>query len=130
MYGIDNNVSPREDVTKFGEAAVREGKMNRTQLNMVVRIESAHANSVENLPLLIGSLLFATHTGVPNELVNQIAFTYSLARIGYALAYIYTEQFALSFIRTAMWWVGTGNCFFLLWRAGRTMKVESAALRM
>jgi hypothetical protein len=27
IYGIDDNVSPRESVTKYGEVAVRDGKL-------------------------------------------------------------------------------------------------------
>ena len=125
MYGIDNNVSPREDVAKFGEVAVREGKLTRAQLNKIVRIEAAHANSVENLPLLISSILFAMYGGVPNESINRVALIYSLARVAYAIAYHITEQFALSFVRTAMWWVGTASCMSLLWQAAQTLNAKS-----
>jgi len=28
-YGVDHNVNPREDLTRFGEKAVQEGKITR-----------------------------------------------------------------------------------------------------
>ena len=125
MYGIDNNVSPREDVAMKGEAAVREGKMTRAQLNKIKRTESAHANSVENLPLLMSSLIFATIGGVPNEQVNSTALIYSCARVAYAISYVYTEELALSFLRSVLWWIGTGNCLYLLWQAGQAMNAKA-----
>lgn len=121
MSGIDNNVSPREDVAKYGEAAVREGKLGRAQLNRIKRVESAHANAVENLPLLMSSTLFATYAGVSNERINTAALIYSCARVAYAISYVYTEDLTLSYLRSLLWWTGTGNCLALLWRAGQAM---------
>jgi hypothetical protein len=40
--------SPRQDLDKYGEAAVRDGKITRTQLQMLQRNEAAYANAVEN----------------------------------------------------------------------------------
>lgn len=121
MAGIDNNVSPREDVTKYGETAVREGKLSRAQLERIKRLESCHANSVENLPILMSALLFATYAGVPNYSINRTALIYSCARVAYAISYVYTTKEALSYLRSILWWTGTGNCLALLWSAGKAM---------
>ena len=125
LYGIDNNVSPRDDLAEFGEVAVREGKLTQAQLNKIVRIESAHANAVENLPVLIGALLFAGYEGMPKESINRVVLIYSLARVAYAIAYHTIEQFALSFLRTAMGRVGTASGMSLLWQAAQTMNAKS-----
>ncbi|MCJ1447994.1 MAG: hypothetical protein MMC23_008507 [Stictis urceolatum] len=49
--GIDHNVCPREDVTKYGEQAVRNGKITSAQLAKLKRNEAAHANTVEGFAL-------------------------------------------------------------------------------
>ena len=46
-YGLDHNVCPREDLTKYGEAAVQAGKLSRTTLDRLKRQEAAHANASE-----------------------------------------------------------------------------------
>ncbi|KAH8695657.1 hypothetical protein BGW36DRAFT_361335 [Talaromyces proteolyticus] len=63
-YKIDHNVSPQEDLTKYGEAARRDGKLTRPQLELLRRNEAAHANAVENYTLLVAAIVLATGTGV------------------------------------------------------------------
>ena len=54
-YGIDNNVAPREDLSKYGEAAVQAGKLDRRTLNKLKRQEAAHANAVEGYPFIVAA---------------------------------------------------------------------------
>ena len=54
--GIDHNVSPREDLNKYGEKAVQSGKITAAQLRMLRRMESAHANAVEHFPFFVTQL--------------------------------------------------------------------------
>lgn len=54
-YGIDNNVAPREDLSKYGEAAVKAGKISQRTLNRLKRQEAAHANAVEGYPLFVAA---------------------------------------------------------------------------
>lgn len=51
--GIDHNSSPREDLSKHGEAAVKEGKLTRQRLGQIRRMQSAHENSVEGFTLFV-----------------------------------------------------------------------------
>ena len=53
-YGIDHNGNPRQDLKKYADVAIREGKITQEQIEQIQRIESAGANSVE------GYALFAT----------------------------------------------------------------------
>lgn len=46
-YGIDHNGNPRQDIDKYGIAAVKEGKMTQEQLDQIRRVEAAGANSVD-----------------------------------------------------------------------------------
>ncbi len=54
-FGIDNNGNPRQDLAKYGEAAVREGKMTRGQLEMIQRMEAATANSIDGYTFFAAS---------------------------------------------------------------------------
>jgi hypothetical protein len=67
-YRIDHNVAPREDLAKYGEAAVQSGKITRKQLDRLRRLEAASANSVEHFPLFVGAvvstMLSLLHYGV------------------------------------------------------------------
>ncbi|KAI1821623.1 hypothetical protein F4861DRAFT_451046 [Xylaria intraflava] len=117
-YGIDHNVSPREDLAKYGDAAVRSGKITQKQLDMLKRNESAHANSVENYTLFVAALGFATFAGVETHLVNRAGLIYVTARFVYGLVYVFIDRDPWSQIRGVAWWVGNLSCLWLLYRAG------------
>ncbi|KAK0612586.1 hypothetical protein B0T17DRAFT_648961 [Bombardia bombarda] len=116
-YGIDHNASPREDLTKYGPAAVRAGKITQKQLDTLKRNEAAHANAVENYALLVAALGLATAVGVKGEVVNRAGVVYTLARAAYAVVYVTVADDRWSQARGCCWWVGNGSCFWLLWRA-------------
>jgi uncharacterized MAPEG superfamily protein len=122
-YGIDHNSSPREDLTKYGDAAVSSGKITRAQLEMLKRNESAHANAVENYALLVAAVAVAGFAGVENVAVNRAVVGYTLVRIAYAAVYVLvpTGYERLSQLRGVCWWTANVCCFGLLWRAGQLL---------
>ncbi|KAL6251061.1 hypothetical protein RBB50_001269 [Rhinocladiella similis] len=121
IYDIYHNVNPREDVSRFGERAVQEGKITRKQLNMLKRNEAAHANAMEHFPVFIGSALFATVAKVPNETVNKACLVYSVARAVYAVVYLAVDNVKLSYIRSLAWWTSNFACIYLLWHSGKAL---------
>ncbi|KAK5264152.1 hypothetical protein LTR99_002816 [Exophiala xenobiotica] len=125
-YGLDHNVNPREDVLRFGERAVQEGKITRSQLNLLKRNEAAHANAMEHFPMFIGSALFATVAKVPNETINKACLVYSASRLVYAVAYLTVDKAKLSYIRSLAWWASNFTCLYLLWQSGKTMNASLA----
>ncbi|KKK14402.1 hypothetical protein P175DRAFT_0500478 [Aspergillus ochraceoroseus IBT 24754] len=120
-FGIDHNVSPREDLNKYGEAAVREGKLTQAQLAMLRRNEAAHANAVENFALLVAAISLATFSGVPRTTINRAALTYTFARVSYGFIYIFVDRPLLSQLRGVTWWIGNLSCLTLLWKAGNLL---------
>lgn len=56
-YRFDHNCSPREDISKYGEALVREGKLHRKVLDRMKRWEAAHANAVEGYSLFVAGVV-------------------------------------------------------------------------
>lgn len=113
-YGIDHNASPREDLAKYGDAAVKSGKITQKQLNMLRRNESAHANAVENYAFFVGAMAFATFAGVDRGHVNRAGLTYTIARVAYSFVYILIDHDLWSQIRGMLWWVGNLSCLYLL----------------
>lgn len=82
-YGIDHQASPREDLAKYGDAAVREGKITQRILNRIKRNESAHLNTVEHFSFFVTSVLFGIISGVPNATINATCLAYTVIRILY-----------------------------------------------
>ena len=56
--GIDHNSSPREDLDKYGDAAVQAGKLSRRRLGQMKRMRSAHENSVEGFTFFVAAGMF------------------------------------------------------------------------
>ncbi|KAK4172243.1 hypothetical protein QBC36DRAFT_338308 [Triangularia setosa] len=116
-YGLDHNESPRYDLAKYGDAAVKSGKITQKQLDMLKRNESAHANAVENYAFFASALAFATVAGVDRRVINRAGMVYTVARVVYGAVYILIEDKLWSQVRGVTWWVGNGSCLFLLWKA-------------
>jgi len=123
-YGIDHQVSPREDLAKYGDAAVKSGKISQKTLGMMKRNESAQHNSTENYILFVGATAFATVAGIEPELINRAGLVYTLARFAYAAIYIFVDSPIWSLTRSLAWWVGNISCLFLLWRAGQKLNLD------
>ncbi|KAE9373041.1 hypothetical protein N431DRAFT_544211 [Stipitochalara longipes BDJ] len=121
LYRFDHNTSPREDVPKYGEAMVKEGKLDRKTLERVKRWESAHANAVEGYSLFVGGVLLALHAGVPIQKLNGLMALYSSARVAYAASYIFIEDERASFLRSVLWWTGNASCISMMVMAGKKM---------
>ncbi|KAL9075461.1 MAG: hypothetical protein Q9161_001533 [Pseudevernia consocians] len=119
--GIDHNTSPREDLSKYGDAAVRAGKLSQRRLEQIRRMQSAHENSVEGFTLFVAAVVFATYGGVPNATVNGICVWYTLSRLAYGAAYIWIESRRLSMVRSAIWWSCNASCITGLVLAGRAL---------
>lgn len=56
-YGFDHNVCPRQDIEKYGEKMVKEGKISRGTLETIRRMDNAHANSVEGFTVFVAGVV-------------------------------------------------------------------------
>ncbi len=141
--GLDHNSSPREDLSKYGDAAVQAGKLSRRRLEQIKRMQAAHQNSVEGFTFFVAggelcillvlhvwkffstltkcSVLFATFGGVPNTTINGICVWYTLSRLAYGAAYVLIESERLSIVRSAIWWSCNASCITALILAGRAL---------
>ena len=120
-YGLDHNVSPREDLAKYGQQAVSSGKLTQAQLDQMKRVESASANSVEHFPLFVGAVLWAQMAGLKSEVINAAGLWYTLARLAYAAVYITASTPVTSQLRGIMWWTSNIICLRLLYLGGAAL---------
>ncbi|KIV85411.1 hypothetical protein PV11_01108 [Exophiala sideris] len=118
-YGIDHNANPRQDLTKYAEAAIKEGKLTRAQFEQIQRIEAASANSIDGFAFFATSVLFALVTGVPKQSLIGACTTYTIARIVYGAVYVFISHDVYSQLRGISFWVGNASCLYLLWKGGR-----------
>ena len=122
VYKIDHNISPREDLTKYGDKYVQDGKITRRQLELMKRNEACHANSMEHFPVLVAAVLFATVAGVRSEVINAVGLGYGVARGVYAAAYLGGgRSLSVSYVRSLGWWASNLVCLWLLWESGRAL---------
>ncbi|GES66829.1 membrane-associated, eicosanoid/glutathione metabolism (MAPEG) protein [Aspergillus terreus] len=119
--GLDNNVAPREDLTKAGEAAVASGRISRKTLDRLKRQEAAHLNAMEGYPFFVAGVLLAMYAGVPNETINKIGVWYTASRLAHAVAYVYIESRPWSFLRSIAWWSANASCITAAVLAGKKL---------
>ncbi|KAK3719320.1 hypothetical protein LTR37_004539 [Vermiconidia calcicola] len=120
-YGIDHNVSPRQDLSKYGDAAVSKGKITQHQLEQLKRLEAAHANSVEHYPVFAAAMLWAHITGLDAAEINYGALSYTIARFAYAALYVFVDTPRLSQLRGLCWWASNIICLRIFWHGTKTI---------
>jgi hypothetical protein len=58
LVNIDHNTNPREDIARYGVAAVAAGKISRARLDRIKRMQAAHENAVEGFPFFVAAREF------------------------------------------------------------------------
>jgi uncharacterized MAPEG superfamily protein len=116
IYGLDHNVSPREDLDKFGPAAVKSGKITQSQLDMLKRNEGAHANSREHFAVFASAILWAHIAGLSHTNINASCVAYTVVRLAYVAVYILVDTPKLSQLRGITWWMSNFVCARLFWK--------------
>jgi hypothetical protein len=64
LYKIDHNTNPRDDVAKYGEQKVKDGKITRRQLDRLIRLEAAHQNAMGHFPFIMGTVVSFLGPGI------------------------------------------------------------------
>jgi uncharacterized MAPEG superfamily protein len=91
---------------------------------MIKRWGFAHANALESYPFFTSAVLLALHAKVETGTVNGLMALYTVARLGYAVAYVTIESDTISQIRGVIWWVGNLCCLSMMWMAGKKLQVQ------
>ena len=74
------------------------------------RAQAAQLNSWEALPIFIAAVLMATFSGVPQQIIDQWALIFIIARLAYAACYVL--DYAV--LRSLIWFVGVVACVRLM----------------
>ena len=120
LWRIDNHVSPRTDLEKSGPRAVLEGRLAQSQLDMLRRNESAHANSMEHFPVFAAALILAKIAGLPAADMNYVGLTYTLIRVAFVANYLLSTTLLGASLRPVLWWTAHVACLKLIWKAGKS----------
>ncbi|KIS69706.1 uncharacterized protein UMAG_02234 [Mycosarcoma maydis] len=98
VQGGWSNVNPRFWV----QSLIAKGQTKKlTPLELqILRGQSCQANSFENVPLFVASLLWANYTGLQVGTINNFVVGYLVSRAIYTLLYLKTTGKAESFART------------------------------
>ncbi|KAF8856747.1 hypothetical protein BDZ45DRAFT_789803 [Acephala macrosclerotiorum] len=80
-YKFDHNSAPRQDVDKYGEQMVKDGKLSKRELDMMKRCQAAHENYIKGYTLFVGGTLLALYAGVPTPVLNGLMAAYTVARL-------------------------------------------------
>ena len=85
------------------------------------RAKAAHANGMENFPLLIGAIILGNVAKLPSSTLNTVAAAFLAMRLAYTYAYINTETIPGSFVRTGIWFASTASLMYLVVMAGSVL---------
>lgn len=86
------------------------------------RAESAHANSMESLPLVAATVLAGNMAGLGKEGgLNGFCAGIGALRVVYDVLYINTENNAYTGLRSGVWMAGIVWSLKVLWSAGRVL---------
>ncbi|KAF7924373.1 uncharacterized protein EAE98_007424 [Botrytis deweyae] len=109
-----SNAAPRQDLANFPPK-----DLSPSTINMLLRWEAAQQNALDNFPLFAAAILFASFRGVSEDTIASVGWSYVGIRLAYWIAYVGTESVKWSYVRSNIWWVGNGLCFWLLREGGR-----------
>jgi len=109
-----NNVQPRANTKKFAE----NGSVPKEIAERAERLEGAHLNGNEILPMWVGAVLAGNFVGIPNETMNTASALFIGLRVLYNYIYTTHSSMAVSRVRTGVWLSSMGVPIYLLVKAG------------
>ncbi|KZT24838.1 hypothetical protein NEOLEDRAFT_1178919 [Neolentinus lepideus HHB14362 ss-1] len=94
-----NKVQPRANTQKIGKDAGTSPEV----ANRVARMEGAHLNGNEILPLWIGAVALGNHARLSNKAVNIASIAFITLRVLYNYVYINGTTTNQAHLRTLIW---------------------------
>jgi len=103
-------VQPRDNLDRLAAA----GGISKDLAARIRRMEGAHINGNESVPLWIGAVLAGNYAGLEQSTLNKVAIFYILSRCLYNYVYINHTTTLQSGFRTAIWTTGFLAPMYLL----------------
>ncbi|THH04393.1 hypothetical protein EW145_g5550 [Phellinidium pouzarii] len=113
-----NNLQPRSNTKRL----VEDSCIPREVALRVERLEGAHLNGNEVLPLWIGAVLAGNQAGISNETMNAASVGFIVSRFLYNYVYINHTTSSLSWLRSALFFTGLGFPMYLFVKAGNIVR--------
>ncbi|EGO04006.1 hypothetical protein SERLA73DRAFT_175731 [Serpula lacrymans var. lacrymans S7.3] len=116
--GFDN-VNPRGNVQRAADSK----KLSPELAAKVRRMEAAHMNGNETLPIWIAAILAGNFVGLDHETLNKASLIFVSLRALYNWVYIQQKTEVQGFMRTAVYFAGISVPFSLLMQAGNKARL-------
>ncbi|EJC98315.1 uncharacterized protein FOMMEDRAFT_23854 [Fomitiporia mediterranea MF3/22] len=113
-----NNLQPRANTKRITE----DEKVPRDVAERVQRLEGAHLNGNEILPLWIGAVLAGNMAGITNKTLNIASAGFIATRMLYNYVYINQKTVGVSWLRTALFFTSIGFPMYLFVKAGNLLR--------
>ncbi|TDL22784.1 hypothetical protein BD410DRAFT_788108 [Rickenella mellea] len=117
-----NNVQPRANTGRM----VNNRAVPKDVAAQAERMEGAHLNGNEMLPIWIAAVLAGNQAGVAQETLNSVSVAFIVTRILYNYVYItHTTQLA-STLRTGLWSISLSLPMYLIVKAGNILRTRGS----
>ncbi|KAF9477951.1 hypothetical protein BDN70DRAFT_994571 [Pholiota conissans] len=116
-----NNTLPRSSDAKSATGKVPQA----TQLRLA-RMEGAHANGNEAMPLWFAAVLAGNLAGLDTHWLNVMALSYVATRVAYNTTYIYYNDVAGGWIRSFFYFFGLSFPLRILFKAASQYAAQHA----
>ncbi|KAJ3165853.1 hypothetical protein HDU88_003725 [Geranomyces variabilis] len=118
-----NNISPRTTIDSI------KGRVPAATHDMAHRANAAHLNGLENFPTFAIAIIMGNITALPVETLNKCAGIFLAARFLYNFVYIANTNRVTAAFRSALWGIGVGSCFTLMFKAA-ALSLKAATLKI
>ncbi|KAH8108764.1 hypothetical protein DFH11DRAFT_1843399 [Phellopilus nigrolimitatus] len=113
-----NNLQPRSNTKRLLESA----NVPREVAERAERLEGAHLNGYEVLPLWVGAVIAGNQVGIDNKTLNITSAGFILLRLLFNYVYINQSTPTVSWIRSALFFSGVGFPMYLFVKAGNILR--------
>lgn len=112
-----DNRNPRSEAMKSAIAK----RVGAKRFATYERLEAAHANSMENMPIFIAAVVLGNMAGLHKVQgsggLNWFTAAFLLVRAAYILVYATNDTQAKSYPRSILYFIGVGLCWATLFKA-------------
>ncbi|PWN35014.1 uncharacterized protein FA14DRAFT_132973 [Meira miltonrushii] len=114
--GKFENTSPRQYVASVNKKEKKTGTDAA-----FLRAEAAQQNGLEQLGFFAAAVVAGNIAKLPAEELNALAFGYCASRVAFNIVYITNTSEVLSYLRSAVFFVGVGLTTRLYFRAAQVL---------
>jgi uncharacterized MAPEG superfamily protein len=85
------------------------------------RLESCHANGMENMPLFVAAVVLGNLGGLPRDAMARFAASFLAVRVAYTVVYAQHSTQGPTVVRSLLWATGVTLCFRTIFAAAKAL---------